>query len=157
MKLNAGCGGNQYDFLDLGCDINCDLQKPKLKIPNFVMCDLRHLPFKDEFFQSVYAFNVLEHIPDYKTAVRELKRVSSDEVFIRFDKLFNLANWFTADHEALQVQKALVSFPTPVKWIIKLVRFPINNSETFQSMIHRSFPVLRKLGLLDKWNYYRIK
>ena len=157
MKLNAGCGGNQYDFLDLGCEINCDIQKPKIKIPNFVICDLQFLPFKNRIFQCVYAFNVLEHIHNYEKAVKELKRVSSDEVFIRLDKIFNLANWFTADHETLQVQKALVFFPKPLKWIIKLVRFPINNSKTFQAMVHRSFPVLRKLGLLDNWKYYRIK
>jgi ubiquinone/menaquinone biosynthesis C-methylase UbiE len=156
MKLNAGCGGNQYDFLDLGCDVNSDIQKPKIKIPNFVMCDLRYLPFKDKLFNSVYAFNVLEHIPDYQKAVKELKRVSRDEVFLRFDKIFNLANLFSADHEAISIQKALVSFPAPVKIIVKLVRFPIDHSKTFQNLIHRSFPILRKLGLLDKWNYYKI-
>jgi ubiquinone/menaquinone biosynthesis C-methylase UbiE len=157
MKLNVGCGGKKYSFYDLKCDVNCDIQKPADKIPNFVQCDVRNLPFKDKAFQCIYAFNVLEHVTDYLGALSELNRVSSDEVLIRLDKIYNLANWFTSDHEDIAVQNALVPSPKPVKLFIRLVRFPMDNSKTFQSVVHASFPILRKLGLLDKWNYYRVK
>lgn len=115
------------------------------------------LPFKDEVFECVYAFNVLEHVSEYDKAISELNRVSSGEVLIRFDKIFNLANWLTSDHESLTVQNALSPFPKPVKWLVKIVRFPIDHSNTFQGIVHGTFPLLRKLGLLDRWNYHRIK
>jgi len=157
MKLNVGCGGEKYAFYDLGCEVNCDVQKPKAKISNFILCDICSLPFKDKVFQCVYAFNVLEHVNDHGIAVKELNRVSDDEVLIRLDKICNLANWFTSDHENITLQNVLISYPKPIKWLAKLVRFPIDHSNIFRNIIHNTFPVLRKLGLLDKWNYYRIK
>jgi len=155
LKLNVGCGGNKYAFYDLKCEVNSDLQKPKTKISNFVLSDICCLPFKDKAFEKVYAFNVLEHLRDHDKAVKELNRIS-EEVVIRVDKVYNLANWFTADHENLAVEN-LVAFPAPIKWIVRLVRFPIDNSEGFRNMLHKTFPALRKVGLLDKWNYYQIK
>jgi hypothetical protein len=98
---------------------------------------------------------VLEHVREYGKAAKELDRIS-EEVVIRFDKVYNLANWFTADHENLVVEN-LVAFPAPIKWIARLVRFPIDNSERFRNVLHKTFPALRKVGLLDRWNYYQIK
>lgn len=156
MKLNVGCGASKYYFYDLKCEVNCDVQRPKTKIPDFIVSDICNLPFRDEVFERVYAFNVLEHVSDHKKAIKELDRIGG-EVIIRFDKIYNLANWLTADHESITVDKALKTFPRPIKWVIKLVRFPIDHSKAIQNMIHRTFPVLRKLRLLDTWNYYQIK
>jgi len=157
MKLNVGCGGKKYAFYDLRCGVNCDIQKPKTKISNFILCDICNLPFKDKVFQCVYAFNVLEHVNDHGKAVKELNRVSNDEVLIRLDKIYNLANWFTSDHENITLQNVLIPYPKSIKWLVKLVRFPIDHSNIFRNIAHNTFPVFRKLGLLDKWNYYRIK
>jgi len=157
MKLNVGCGGNKYAFYDLKCEVNCDIQKPKIKISNFTLCDVCHLPFKDGGFQCVYAFNVLEHVNDYAKAMKELNRVSSNEVLIRLDKIYNLANWFISDHENLALPNTLIPFPKPIKWLIKLIRFPIDHSEVFRKTVHGAFPFLRKMNMLDKWNYYKLK
>lgn len=157
MKLNVGCGGEKYAFYDLGCEVNCDAQKPKAKISNFILCDICGLPFKDKVFQRVYAFNVLEHVNDHGKAVKELNRVSNDEVLIRLDKICNLANWFTSDHENITLQNVLMPYPKSIKWLVKLIRFPIDHSHIFRNIVHNAFPAFRKLGLLDKWNYYRIK
>lgn len=159
MKLNVGCGGSKYAFYDLKCEVNCDVQKPKTRIPDFILADICNLPFKDRAFQKVYAFNVLEHFSDHNKAIGELNRIGN-EVTIRFDKIYNLANWLTADHESITVENTLRLFPKSMKWIVRFVRFvrfPIDHSRAFQSIIHESFPALRKLGLLDKWNYYQIK
>jgi ubiquinone/menaquinone biosynthesis C-methylase UbiE len=156
MRLNVGCGGSKYAFYDLKCEVNSDIQKPKTKVPNFVLSDICNLPFKDKAFQKVYAFNVLEHVGDHNKATKELDRISN-EVIIRFDKIYNLANWFTADHESITIENTLTLFPRPIKWIARFIRFPIDHSEAYQNVIHKTFPVLRKLGLLDKWNYYQIK
>jgi ubiquinone/menaquinone biosynthesis C-methylase UbiE len=156
VKLNVGCGGGKYAFCDLKCEVNSDIQRPKTKVPNFILSDIGNLPFKDKAFQKVYAYNVLEHVMDHNKALRELNRISN-EVVIRFDKIYNLANRFTADHESITIEYTLRLFPGPIRWIAKLVRFPIDHNKVYQNMIHNTFPVLRKLGLLDKWNYYRIK
>jgi ubiquinone/menaquinone biosynthesis C-methylase UbiE len=157
MKLNVGCGGNKYPFYDLKCEVNCDIQRPKIKISNFVLCDARYLPFKDKTFQGVYAFNVLEHINDYMKALKELNRVSNYEVLIRLDKPYNLANWFTSDHETFALGNILIAFPKPIKCLIRIIRFPIDNSEFFRKVVHETFPLLRKMKLLDRWNYYKLK
>lgn len=156
MELNIGCGGSKYPFFDLKCEVNSDAQKPKAKIQNFVLSDICNLPFRDKAFQRVYAFNVLEHVSDHNKAVRELNRISN-EVIIRFDRIFNLANWLTADHQSVTIGNSQRIFPRPIKLIVNFIRFPIDHSHASQIMIHKTFPVLRKLGLLDKWNYYRIK
>ena len=70
VSLNVGCGGTDYAFNDLGCELNCDIQKPHIKIRNFVQCDARFLPFKDNVFEKAYAYNVLEHAKDYRRALR---------------------------------------------------------------------------------------
>lgn len=156
MNLNVGCGGNKYHFFDLKCEVNCDIQKPKFKIQNFVLSDICNLPFRDKTFQKVYAFNVLEHIGDHNKAIRELNRISN-EVLIRFDKIYNLANWFTADHKSVTIENTLKLFPRPIKLLVNFARFPIDHSHASKAMIHKTFPALRKLGLLDMWDYYKIK
>lgn len=156
MKLNVGCGGSKYAFYDLKCEVNCDIMKPKTKVLNFILSDVCSLPFKEKAFQKVYAFNVLEHVSDHNKAIKELNRIG-DEVTIRFDKIYNLANWFTADHESITIENTLRPFPRPIKWFVRFIRFPIDHSEVYQNVVSKTFPVLRRLGLLDKWNYCRVK
>ncbi len=59
------------------CDIDKDLE------PDFVG-DVRNLPFKDNEFDVVCAFQIIEHIPwvDIPNALKELKRVSRNYVII---------------------------------------------------------------------------
>ena len=49
----------------------------KLKINNveFKQADARELPFKDEIFDFVICTEVLEHVPNFKKAIYEIKRV----------------------------------------------------------------------------------
>ena len=45
---------------------------------NFVLCDARYLPFKDEAFDSVFALEVIEHLPnvfEHSRFLQEIKRV----------------------------------------------------------------------------------
>jgi ubiquinone/menaquinone biosynthesis C-methylase UbiE len=154
MSLNVGCGGSSYAFVDRGCEINCDIEKPKTKIRNFIQCDARFLPFRNNIFQKVYAFNVLEHIKDYSKALNELCRVGTDTVLIRFDKIYNLAGWWTLDHEYIQHKNYLIPMPRLVKALRFMFRFPLIKSHLFRYAFDHSFPALRKIGLLDRWNYY---
>ena len=90
--LEAGCGiGAQTKIIAIknplckfiSIDISGDSVKKaeetaeSMKIQNveFKQADIFNLPFTDETFDHVFICFVLEHLPDYKTALRELKRV----------------------------------------------------------------------------------
>lgn len=82
--LEVGCGNklvkNQLESIGIKttiCDINKNL-KPD------VIGDIRKLPFKDNLYDTVIAFEVLEHIPfeDFEKALDELKRVAKKNVII---------------------------------------------------------------------------
>jgi ubiquinone/menaquinone biosynthesis C-methylase UbiE len=59
----------------------CDLDKT---LNPDIVADIRKMPFKDEEFDMVTAFEVLEHIPysDVETGLKELNRISSKTVVI---------------------------------------------------------------------------
>jgi ubiquinone/menaquinone biosynthesis C-methylase UbiE len=90
MKTNAksvleiGIGNRMIaDYLDksgfnvVTCDFNEKLNPDKVG-------DIRNLPFEDNTFDAVLAFEILEHIPfeDVEVALSELKRVSKKNVII---------------------------------------------------------------------------
>jgi len=41
----------------------------------FVVCDAQHLPFADSCFQAITTFEVIEHIPDVRGYLEQIKRV----------------------------------------------------------------------------------
>ena len=59
----------------------CDLER---SLGPDILADLRSLPFKERSFDTVAAFQILEHVPfvDFESALAELKRVSGRYVVI---------------------------------------------------------------------------
>ncbi len=59
------------------CDIDSKLKPDKVG-------DIRNLPFKDEAFDMVLAFQILEHLPfsDFEKALKEIRRVSRKFIVI---------------------------------------------------------------------------
>lgn len=59
------------------CDVDPALEPDRIG-------DIRNLPFPDQSFDIVIAFEVLEHLPfgDFRKALAELKRVSRDAVLL---------------------------------------------------------------------------
>ncbi len=94
--LDIGCGSGQNticfgkDFeevycLDLkpsnieNCKQNFQLRREdKAKNAYFVMGDAQALPFKDEAFDMVSMFSLIEHVPDQRLALQEASRVLKD-------------------------------------------------------------------------------
>jgi len=81
MKLDVGCGfsqesifGQKYPANPRG-DVNVDIGKPEVSIPNFIRASAFHLPFKEEVFEEVYMLHLLEHLEEPAIAVREAYRV----------------------------------------------------------------------------------
>jgi len=104
--------------LDVGCgvqpkgDVNVDLyvKKPNphitshpiiepKKIPNFILADACHLPFRDCSFEHVHSSHVIEHVENPFLMLRELLRDSSRIVEIytphRLHRIENHKSHFT--------------------------------------------------------------
>jgi len=100
LILDAGCGNGRHSWevykqnhssivafdIDIGC-----LKKNKYVLDglkeqkdfkgvyHLIMADLKRLPFKDGSFDKIICSEVLEHIPEDKSALEELVRVLSNE------------------------------------------------------------------------------
>ena len=90
----------RFKTLDVGCgnkpqgDVNIDLypnnpihreggireQINVKNIPNFIVADACHLPFKNNTFQIVIADNIVEHLENPVKAIKEFMRVASQRV-----------------------------------------------------------------------------
>jgi 2-polyprenyl-3-methyl-5-hydroxy-6-metoxy-1,4-benzoquinol methylase len=92
MVLDAGCGtGYGSELLAkagaarvVGVDIEPEAlpSSSDYEAVEFVVADLRSLPFADAEFQMVTCFEVIEHLDDRSAALRELRRVLSDDGFL---------------------------------------------------------------------------
>src|SRR5437870_2506685 len=83
MILDFGCGdGRRWTESNdgvVGADISLlRITDAKSKI-QVVQCDGRYLPFRSSVFSMILSDSVLEHIPDYKRALTEIRRVLTDE------------------------------------------------------------------------------
>ncbi|MFY4816574.1 class I SAM-dependent methyltransferase, partial [Haloarcula sp. AONF1] len=45
---------------------------------NFTAADVTNLPYRSESFNSVFVLDVLEHVPDERSAIKEIARVTAD-------------------------------------------------------------------------------
>lgn len=75
----AKCGAKKVYGIDIAKRFveNARKKATELKIRNveFKQADARELPFKDETFDFVICTEVLEHVPNFKKAICEIKRV----------------------------------------------------------------------------------
>lgn len=74
LTLDIGCGFKPKGHVNV--DINLALKKKS--IPNFIIADAQHLPFKDNCFLTAYSSHVIEHLYDPLPAVREWNRISKN-------------------------------------------------------------------------------
>jgi SAM-dependent methyltransferase len=93
LNLDVGCGSKptgdvNVDFCVRGWNIQEGDQKrgeflnPKV-IPNFVVADAEHLPFKDNIFNVVFSSHVIEHVHNPFLMLKEMCRVSKRKVVVR--------------------------------------------------------------------------
>ena len=87
--LDVGCGiGPYFPFFRarmlVGLDVNVKrLRKMKNEWENvcLIASDARYLPFRENTFDCMFAYEVIEHIPkkDWKRLIKEFKRVAKDQ------------------------------------------------------------------------------
>lgn len=86
ILLDAGCGKgytgqsvSKYCQSYYGFDISSaaiEIAKERLPYGHFQTGSLRELPYESNYFDCVICSEVLEHIPEYKAAIKELARVT---------------------------------------------------------------------------------
>lgn len=120
--LSVGCGGNEkYRGTTIG-DVNADVEIPVVKLPNFVRASIEHLPFKSDTFDFAKAYNVLEHVKDWKLGLEETLRVSKVGAYVRVDGIFIPVNWLGREHEWVNIGR----FFLRRKFAVKILTFWLN-------------------------------
>lgn len=144
--LSVGCGGGKkYKGTTIG-DVNVDIEIPVTKIPNFVRASIEHLPFRPNAFDVVKAFNVLEHIKDWKLGLQETRRVSSAGSYVRVDGIFMPVNWLGKEHEWVNVGRLFLKRNLAVKMLTFFLNWRYINA------------FFTRLGkLIHRWNYYFVQ
>jgi hypothetical protein len=78
MKLNIGCCSDTWG------DVRLDLDAVYLRIKSNanIYADAQKIPFQNMSFEETKAWNVLEHLPEWKAAVKEWCRVTEKKLEI---------------------------------------------------------------------------
>lgn len=154
--IDVGCASCLYvEFLaKKGYDaFGLDLFPPRELRPRlahrFIMADICHLPFKDQEFDTVLAFEVLEHIPQVDQALEEMIRVARHNLILSvpdaelypFQRESGLVffPWADRSHVNFFTEKSLIKWLTEKNLKIRLI-----------SRINPVFPeriLLESLGL----------
>lgn len=129
----------------IGCDINSKL-KPD------VIGDIRSLPFKDNSFDLVVAFEVLEHLPfeEFEKALNEMKRVSNNKVIISIPSpSAHIINVIKINLPFLKKKQIMFSIKIP-PFFLNLK----NNKEHYWEMGYNRYP--KKLIKTKIKKYFKI-
>ena len=93
--LDVGCGNGRLAKGSVNVDFFCRGQNVQIgkqlegefvdphKIPNFILADACHLPFKNGSFNFVFSSHVIEHVADPLLMFKEMHRVSKRMVVVR--------------------------------------------------------------------------
>lgn len=77
--LDVGCGNGIYVGQRAGFAVGADIAVPQsfaFKGRPFIVADAAHLPFDTQSFDTVSAFETIEHVDDPVNVLRELRRVT---------------------------------------------------------------------------------
>ncbi len=147
--LDVGVGAGIFGTVPRA-SVCVDIDIPRTPMPMFVRASAEYLPFRDKSFETVKAYNVLEHVHNPWAAVNEILRVGS-KLIARQDNWTSFAMWATPEHEWLQLPG------------FRFLRFPRTKFGIFVSRIFRMMAVARSgrwiasARLMYRWNYYSIE
>jgi len=126
--LDVGCGDQPRGDVNVDCYRYSKQVRPDKKIVKTcadVIADGQYLPFHDESFNKVVSFHVIEHVKNPYRFLKELVRVSKNEILIvcphRFGKGAKMPyhkNYFTLPW----FRKALANFKCGIE--VTVTNFP---------------------------------
>ena len=112
MRLNVGCGGNlTYAFRSFDCEVQADIEKSILKIPNFILCDVNFLPFRDKIFTKIVVSHLIEHLDNPQKAIIEMKRVCSKSIQFFYPQFFSPFAYLDPNHKWIIIREIFVPRP----------------------------------------------
>jgi SAM-dependent methyltransferase len=80
MVLDLGSGSGSFDAGTLPFTVvRADIEVPRNRKGNLVICGAWHLPFKDRSFQALILNHSLEHFENVSDCVREMGRVLAED------------------------------------------------------------------------------
>jgi len=80
LTLDIGCGYNEaFKNAQFHGNINVDIRKPLIRIPNFIQCDTHFLPFRPDTFDLVFFFEVIEHVESPLKALKQIRYVLKEK------------------------------------------------------------------------------
>jgi len=147
--LDVGVGGGIFETVPRA-KVCVDVDMPRTHPQVFIRASVEFLPFRAEVFETVKAYNVLEHVAHPSAAIQEILRVGS-VLIARQDSWMSFAMWATPEHEWLQLPG------------LRFLRFPrtrigIQMSGALRkiAMTPRFGRWLSKAHLMFRWNHYII-
>lgn len=88
--LNKGIAG-QYMGGDVSVNM-LDIAKKRLPNTSLINLDIFDISVQDQFYENVICIHVLQHLPDYREALRELIRITKKNLYI--------ASWFNTNGDS---------------------------------------------------------
>lgn len=160
--LDVGCSSGSYVrfFASRGCSIfGLDLRPARewssLSPSRFLVADVRHLPFRDGEFDTVLAFEVLEHVPEIDQALDEIFRVTRHNLILSvpdselqpFHRESGLVYfpWVDRSHVHFFTAESLLTWLRKKGWLIKFFTRinPIYPERIFLESIGLPAPLVR--------------
>jgi hypothetical protein len=148
--LDVGIGAGIFGTVPRA-PVCVDVDVPSAPPPMFVRASVEFLPFRNGAFETVKAYNVLEHVPNPRASIREILRVGS-ALIARQDSWMCLAIWATPEHEWLQLPGfRFLRFPR--------TRIGVQMSKNLRkvAMTPRYARLISKAHLLFRWKYYSVE
>jgi SAM-dependent methyltransferase len=126
--LDVASGAKPFPKASLLCDLNFR-PVPDRRMKNleragkpFVLCDSRFLPFKDNAFDFVTSYYLIEHMSDPWSLFKELRRVSKHG-YIQCPSWFNELLYGEEVHQWIVYKCKSGLFIKPIKNGNKIIRF----------------------------------
>ncbi|MFC1481907.1 class I SAM-dependent methyltransferase [Candidatus Neomarinimicrobiota bacterium] len=116
--LVAGCGNGDEALLlherfkcqVIGVDISLPVEQKQLNSQVLIQRgDLSELPFPDGYFNYIYSYHVLEHVPDHIEVLKELNRIlkNNSPLFIGFPNKHRLVGYIGV-HNAVSLRQKIL-------------------------------------------------
>jgi len=139
LLLDVGCG--IYPKGDVNCDLFIDpisrdvgMIDPQI-IPNFILCDAQHLPFRNDTFNKVLCFHVIEHVNDPILLLKELIRVTNDKINLK------CPHRYARGKHDFHIKFFNVTWFDQVLRILRVKRYVIKTN--LKGFPHRFFPIIQ--------------
>lgn len=159
LDAGAGAGYTSKKIADvtgskvIACDI---IKRISVKLP-LIVCDVHHLPFKDNSFNTVLCACVLHHIEGHEQALNEMVRVG-ERVIVQENVYSNLIQRFLLKLHGWTFSKYYKlydesNFRSESGWKDLFRKLSLNVVDTRKMIPSPFFPVGHRQFVLEKKNW----